>query len=715
MSATRSSRRPTICSCRGWWSCCSASGLFLTLRLSRRAGPAVRRRARGRSSAQDDAGSDGRALAVSGVHDRAGRDDRHRQHRRRGRRHRLRRARARCSGSGATGSSRRRVKFSEAVLGVTFRDVARRAHAHRSDVLPARRPEVAGPRVDLRARRRRRGADDDAVHADQFDRARVEHARSACRHGSPACAVAVLTWLVIIGGIKSIGRAAEKLTPLKVGLYLAGGLFVIVSLRLAHSRGARAGLPRGVLDAGRRRRQPRLPRRDAVRSRARDVCERGRLRHGRGGLRHGTEPAAGAAGTERGDGGVHRLVRDLDDLGDDDPADRRLAVGHRRARPPWRWRSTRRFPAPAAIWSRSAVFLFGYTTLIGWAFYGEQFLEYIFGPRVVTPYRWIYCLLIPFGAITKVELVWAWGDLMNALQVFPNIIGVLGLSGLVAQGRTRALDEADAAVPCSRRISRSPTAGRCGSTRGSRFPMASIAPSPNAQPVAPNSHLRWHPLRGEWIAYASHRQHRTFLPPPEWNPLAVTTDPAAPTEVPAGAVGGRGLREPVSDADAGSRTIRPRPSSTRGRAAAPARSSCSRRTRPRRSDVCRSIASRSSSTSGPIATKRSAHATTCTYVFPFENRGVEVGVTLHHPHGQIYAYPFVPPVAARELRAAAGVLRCARARAARGLAARVKLADAARRVIYRGEHVLAFVPVCARYPYEVWVAPHAARAIACRT
>ena len=42
-------------------------------------------------------------------------------------------------------------------------------------------------------------------------------------------------------------------------------------------------------------------------------------------------------------------------------------------------------------------------------------------------------LLIPFGAITKVELVWAWGDLMNALQVFPSIIGVIGLSGLVAR------------------------------------------------------------------------------------------------------------------------------------------------------------------------------------------------------------------------------------------------------------------------------------------
>jgi alanine or glycine:cation symporter, AGCS family len=80
----------------------------------------------------------------------------------------------------------------------------------------------------------------------------------------------------------------------------------------------------------------------------------------------------------------------------------------------------------------SSVFLFGYTTLIGWSYYGEQFLEYLFGARIRLPYRWAYCLLIPFGAITKVELVWAWGDLMNALQIFPNIVGVVGLSGLVA-------------------------------------------------------------------------------------------------------------------------------------------------------------------------------------------------------------------------------------------------------------------------------------------
>jgi len=79
------------------------------------------------------------------------------------------------------------------------------------------------------------------------------------------------------------------------------------------------------------------------------------------------------------------------------------------------------------------VFLFGYTTLIGWAYYGEQFFEYILGLKVTTPYRWIYCLLIPFGAMGPVNLVWAWGDLMNALQVFPNLIGLLGLSGIVAK------------------------------------------------------------------------------------------------------------------------------------------------------------------------------------------------------------------------------------------------------------------------------------------
>jgi AGCS family alanine or glycine:cation symporter len=45
----------------------------------------------------------------------------------------------------------------------------------------------------------------------------------------------------------------------------------------------------------------------------------------------------------------------------------------------------------------------------------------------------LYCLLIPFGAVAKVDLVWAWGDMLNGLQVFPNVIGLVFLSGIVAK------------------------------------------------------------------------------------------------------------------------------------------------------------------------------------------------------------------------------------------------------------------------------------------
>jgi AGCS family alanine or glycine:cation symporter len=79
-----------------------------------------------------------------------------------------------------------------------------------------------------------------------------------------------------------------------------------------------------------------------------------------------------------------------------------------------------------------SIFLFGYTALMGWSFYGEQFLEYLFGPRIVMPYRWIYCTLIPFGAVAKVNVVWAWGDMLNGSQIFPNLIGLVALSGLAA-------------------------------------------------------------------------------------------------------------------------------------------------------------------------------------------------------------------------------------------------------------------------------------------
>jgi AGCS family alanine or glycine:cation symporter len=93
------------------------------------------------------------------------------------------------------------------------------------------------------------------------------------------------------------------------------------------------------------------------------------------------------------------------------------------------------------------VFLFGYTTLIGWAYYGEQFLEHVFGRRVVLPYRWTYCLLIVGGAVSKVDTVWAWGDLLNGLQIFPNLVGLIGLSGVAAAVLRGRRDHAGTAPP----------------------------------------------------------------------------------------------------------------------------------------------------------------------------------------------------------------------------------------------------------------------------
>jgi UDPglucose--hexose-1-phosphate uridylyltransferase len=229
-----------------------------------------------------------------------------------------------------------------------------------------------------------------------------------------------------------------------------------------------------------------------------------------------------------------------------------------------------------------------------------------------------------------------------------------------------------------------------------------VAPTPSDAPHRPNPHLRWHPLRAEWVAYAGHRQHRTFLPPPEYNPLAPTTSGDQPTEVPGGpwevAVFENLFPTFAMTADA------PPDASV---ATAPARGTC---------EVV-VFAQDASTTLGRLPLchlelivdvwadryEALSRLPDVAYVFPFENRGVEVGVTLHHPHGQIYAYPFVPPIPARELEQQ----RDYYARHGRGLLEDFVAGEigAGTRTVYVGPHVAAFMPVCARYSYEIWVAP----------
>jgi AGCS family alanine or glycine:cation symporter len=244
-------------------------------------------------------------------------------------------------------------------------------------------------------------------------------------------AIAVLAWLVIIGGISSIGRAAERLAPLKVALYVLGGLVVIVThaaripetleliVREAFSTRAAAGGSLGML-----------------------VAMRYGLARGIYANEAGYGTAAVAYATARSRQPVQQglnAVMEVFIISCVTSSISALTILLSGV-----WQSGATSTAVVAQAFNTAIptlggwivafcaFLFGYTTLIGWAYYGEQFLEYVFGPRIVMPYRWIYCGLIILGAVSKVELVWAWGDLMNGLQIFPNLVGVLGLSGVAA-------------------------------------------------------------------------------------------------------------------------------------------------------------------------------------------------------------------------------------------------------------------------------------------
>ena len=78
------------------------------------------------------------------------------------------------------------------------------------------------------------------------------------------------------------------------------------------------------------------------------------------------------------------------------------------------------------------IVLFAYSTMITWGYYGERGVEYLFGEKAIIPYRWLYILVIPLGAYARLLTVWSAADIANGLMAFPNLIGILGLSGTAA-------------------------------------------------------------------------------------------------------------------------------------------------------------------------------------------------------------------------------------------------------------------------------------------
>jgi UDPglucose--hexose-1-phosphate uridylyltransferase len=201
------------------------------------------------------------------------------------------------------------------------------------------------------------------------------------------------------------------------------------------------------------------------------------------------------------------------------------------------------------------------------------------------------------------------------------------------------------------------------------------------------SELRWHPLLEEWVTVAPWRQDRTYHPLAAQCPLCPTRPGQPETEIP----------EPDYHIAVFENKF-PSYTGDQGRCEV----------------VCYTSDHDSSLGRVPLAQVRDlvevwqdrhrelSRLPGVRYVYIFENRGEEIGVTLSHPHGQIYAYPFIPPRIERELAASARHQR----RGGRCLYCDVLAAESAGpRVVQSDPSWLAFVPEFARWPYEVHLAP----------
>jgi UDPglucose--hexose-1-phosphate uridylyltransferase len=227
------------------------------------------------------------------------------------------------------------------------------------------------------------------------------------------------------------------------------------------------------------------------------------------------------------------------------------------------------------------------------------------------------------------------------------------------------------------------------------------------QPVSLASEARYDPLLDQWVLITGHRMSRTYLPPDTECPLCPSR-PGHPTEIPASwyqvAVFQNRFPalipptgEPEPEVEDGSGLLRRAPGN--GRCEVVVFSP----------DHDTSFADLSLAQVGIVMaawvdrTAELSRLPGVKQVYCFENRGPEIGVTLSHPHGQIYAYPFLTPRTSRVLAA----VRAYRDRTGGDLVADLLAAEHAdgSRVVVAGRHWTAFVPFAARWPYEVHFYP----------
>ena len=250
--------------------------------------------------------------------------------------------------------------------------------------------------------------------------------------------LAILVGLVIIGGVKRIAAVAEKLVPGMIVLYMGAGIYVILTnilivpdilMVVLQSALTNEAIVGGFLG-------------HSVKEAIRYGIARGTLSN-ESGIGSCSIPAAAAKGNESAAQGMVAMMGTFIDtiivcsmttfvilasdlhphttgLTSTELTKSAFAVGLGTDLGGW-------------IVSLSSL-LFGYTTLIGWSYYGEQGARYMWGIKSVIPYRYIFCLFVFFGAVLQgrhLQIVWNLGDIGNALMAIPNLIGLLLLGGIV--------------------------------------------------------------------------------------------------------------------------------------------------------------------------------------------------------------------------------------------------------------------------------------------
>ncbi len=245
--------------------------------------------------------------------------------------------------------------------------------------------------------------------------------------------LAVLTWLVIIGGIKSIARVAEILSPIMVFLYIAGAL-ITITLFYDKIPDALSLIFVGAFKPS------------AVTGGVAGMTIRNAIRYGFSRGAYSNEAGTGTAGVFHASAKTSEPVRQgliasldvfIDTLvictltaltvlvtgvWNQGITSTEMTAEAFNAAIPW----------VGGLIVAVSSFLFGYSSLIAVPYYGEISFSYLLGSWIKWPFRWIFCIVIFIGATMKVEEAWSIGDVFNGMMASTNLIGLIALAGLAA-------------------------------------------------------------------------------------------------------------------------------------------------------------------------------------------------------------------------------------------------------------------------------------------